>query len=1199
MAKPLEMKDRKIMQLIGECPNATILGLLPVETLNQTGILELVKTVANGSYHQLATLQRDFPAATSYAIALALSKGTTEANFYNALENELGVKFALNRRPELSIAFDEACRALGLVMPESEEETNTDRNIRPIIFQAGILHYWVSPLAEAVLSYLEKNPCPDLEDEQQVVPFARLLAERVPAAQARLRRTLESSVGPIVCRAILSAFSSRDFDQLPPHLREPMREARRKTGGESIRSPYLRYKPEDGLLQVVLPKQSSKLADFNSCWVLGKNTYNALIECTLAVEDLSGTKCQICLTGLRNQFRDQVFSVKLTPDEQEPFFVFRGVDGRRMQLGLRPIIELPLGDYHIVLPAENETNEEEAFGPHGKFKAGKVEIFPGRDDLEIRVGGNTVRLRPKLGSDLIIHDKAGNKLQAVEGTVLFYGDELEIQAYTPAGSGEDSEKMEFKIECVENPEVASKKCSSEKANTKGAYYFYDLSADLVRPFLSKLAAGIHEVQVTAEGRARSFSRSFCYWKGFRRTTKNFGFVCDELPHNFDATTSIGIRKADKGLQICEDHRTAEVVIGIKRPQKTFTLAKPGIWLRLVDPERLDSRPVAIGKSIDVNSNEQLVLESGDTLPWKIYCDQTVLAELKPGQAKQTLNLGALLSQFGESLALEAKNPSGQTQQLVSFAKANLARQLEIESLGHSPFFHQAQGMFAAHKNLKVEEGTFDNNYRASFRIGRSQIQQLEVHISNFSEINSEVSLHKIEIAEGEFALKVKSLELAKITIKADGCDWLVKFEANPTVLPPGVYFIDFKTKKEGQPRWQQLKVADKHGLSESRIVVCAKPECANATDAWGRTLILAASKQDLDEEYQAEQVTALIPEKEVGHALKRLQEALLFKYASPVWPHVQWLETALVRTCRDSYQIANDTVTEAFATVAVASLAQKARASLSIHSTLIFGSQPLLLSLAGARYSTGEIESQVGQVFKEIGKLAAVQTLKDYAATNFSKGCAHEKLLKWFGNFAAVAMNNAKEFKDFDYRQYFEYLANESQELDFKQAEVNFDALLTAEHFLAAVTALNRRFRPLEKARNNNETGAALDKLNQEIQACGNRLDQVSPTVKSLVGFPNYLDLSIPIGIAESALVQVVSDLLLTITGLARLAASGLLKRSQYLKALESLLAPEQASLAHKTHRMCLLISLAPELFAYYMLFWEATLKPIAKYERN
>jgi hypothetical protein len=54
MAKPLDVKDRKIMQLIGQSTSATILGLLPVETSDRDGILELVKTLSNGSSNRLA-----------------------------------------------------------------------------------------------------------------------------------------------------------------------------------------------------------------------------------------------------------------------------------------------------------------------------------------------------------------------------------------------------------------------------------------------------------------------------------------------------------------------------------------------------------------------------------------------------------------------------------------------------------------------------------------------------------------------------------------------------------------------------------------------------------------------------------------------------------------------------------------------------------------------------------------------------------------------------------------------------------------------------------------------------------------------------------------------------------------------------------------------------------------------------------------
>jgi len=1169
MAKPLEVKDRKIMQLIGECSTPTILGLLPVNPTEQEAILELVNTLSNGRFPLLAKLQEDYPAATSYAIALALSKGTTEANFYKALENGLGVRISSNERPVMSMALDVACRALGLVMPDSDEETHTDRNLRPIIFQAGILHYWVEHLAGAVLSYLEKNPCPDLEDEQQVAPFARLLADRVPAAQMRLRRTLESSVGPLVCRAILNAFNTKDFDQLPPHLREPMREARRKTGGESIRSPYLRYNAEDGTLEVVLPKQSPRLADFNSCWVLGKNTYNALIERTLAVGDLPGTKCQICLTGLRSQFKDQAFTVKMATDEHEPFFIFRALDGRRLQIGLRPVIELPLGDYHVLLPVEHKTSEEDAFGQRGQFKTGKVEMFPGRVDLKITVGVNKYLLRPRLGSDLILQDRHGNKLQSLDGTTIFYGDSLDINAFTPTGSSAASAAMEFKMACLENPGVAPLRLLRESADMNGAYYFYELSVDLVQPFLNGLPAGIHEVLVTAEGSARSFTRRFFYWKGFRRTTKNFGFVCDSVPKNFDATTSVGVRTAEKGLQICEEHHGAEVVIGINHPQRAFTLAKPGIWLRLMDSDRLDSRPIALGKNIDVKASEQLILESGDTLTWTICCESTVLAELKPGQAKHTLNLGAVLSQFGESLALEAKSSSGQTLSLLSFAKANLARKLTIQAAPGS------------------------QQYQATFRISRSQIRELELEVQNFADLGSGTKAQKIEVAEGEFELTGFGEDAAKLRFAVEENDWIATLDVNLVKLPPGVYFVDFRSRKVDQTRWQPLRVADKHGLSESRLVICGDLLDGEQKCGWTRVLNDALRNRDLTDRV----VPIPVLETELESLLAKLQKALLFKYASEVWPYIQWLETALVRLCQHTYGAGLNSVGQVYARIAVSSLSQKSESALSIHSTLIFGSQELLLAQAGGAFAgVGPAESQIGRTFQELGNLYKLASLKAYA---FQGGAIDLKLFGYFANAPAVSSGFAPEFQGFRFQEFLKELAEQSEELDFKQSDITAALLLTPEHFVAAVRALNRRFRPLEQVRNSIETGATLGRLNQEIQSCGNQLDQVSPVVKDLVGHPNYLSLSITISSAESGLVQVVSDLLLTVTGLARLTANGLLSPEHYCQRLDELLCPEGASLTRRVHRLCLLMSLAPELFAFYMLFWEATMKPRVQNERN
>lgn len=480
----MQTLDRQLTQQIGLSPSPTILGLLPVETSDQDEILQRVTARLDGRFNRLIQDLFLHPALITYAVAVAVGKGNTEANFYNALANVLGITLGMTQRPSFSEQFEASCRQLGLVVPEDEENTHVNRYIRPVIFQAGILPYWVPHLAQAIKTHLAQNPCPDLEDDEQVQHFTQRIVDRVPVAQTRLRRTLNSEVGPLVCRAILGAFVAEDFDLLPPHYREPMRKAFEDTIKDRIRSPYLSYQSEDGSLLVVLPKQSSRLANYNTCWVLGNNAYNALIERTLEVSDLPEGKLQISLAHLRNQFKDQMFTVKLEPDAQDPFLVFRS-DGRRFPLALRPVIELPLGDYHLALPPDVGTNEEHAFAIKGKFKTAKIEVFPGRSDLKIFVGERVFAVRPRLGSDFMVQDKDGHKLESVDGAVLFYGDKLEVQAFTPAVSDGDA-TMEFKIGCPDDPAIRTVTCRQEEADSKGAYHFYDLSRELVRPFLSGL-----------------------------------------------------------------------------------------------------------------------------------------------------------------------------------------------------------------------------------------------------------------------------------------------------------------------------------------------------------------------------------------------------------------------------------------------------------------------------------------------------------------------------------------------------------------------------------------------------------------------------------------------------------------------------------------------------------------------------------------
>jgi len=1025
--------NRHIIKLIGESATPTILGLLPVETGMQEECIKEVKDYIAGSYRRLRLNFGYFPAASAYAVAVSIGRGVTEANFYNALRDQLGLELSAAERSDLAALFSRVCSDLGLVMPPAEDEDHADRNLRQIIFQAAILPYWVTHLAQAVMAYLEKMPCPDLEEDEQVAKFATLLVGKVPYAQRRLCRTLTSSVGPLVCNAILRAFSTGDFDRLPPHLRVPMREAREKTGADSVKSPFLRYRPESGELAVVLPRQSSRLVDYNSQWILeGCPPFNALIERELEAGELGVGPVLVGLINLRNQLQDQSFLLKLQPDAKEPFFLFRASDGRRLAAGERSDIELGLGDYYLLLGDGVSTNEEESFETVGKYRRALIEMFPNRAVLKVQTAERVVSIRPRLAADILVQDPAGNRICTTDGTPIYYGETLEVHAFCPGDGHSEPDLLEFKIECVENSSVPAKIWRPGKPSQRGAYDFYDLTAGLLRPFLAELPAGIFSIQISAEGKARSFHRRLLYWKGFRGTSPVFGFQCSTPPQNFDPATSVGLLSNAQGLKLDPNHLGAEVILGVRQPARVYSLPKPGLWLHLVDADQYGTRPLVLGQTVEVNpsARQSLVIESGDVLAWQITCRGTVLATLKPGQSKHTLSLSGLLGQFGDVGRLEAIHPGGVPTEALLFAKANLIRDLAVENQAGSV------------------------TYRASFRLSQSQVGVIEVKLTNFADGSDAGCRQELVLAAGEFPAVGLGESGATWRIVAEGSDWLVVLEVQLTKIPAGIHFLDFRGRKQADDAWQPLKVADKFGLSESRLVLVG-PALADATDNWTRMITSVCGAFHKGSPLNLAWLT--LTNADLAQTLHRLQEALLFKYASAVWPGVKWLENALMGVCQACCPPQPGEAQGIFARAAVTGLEVRSEGALNIHSILIFGSQSKIMSVPGQAFSTEEPpRKQIGKVFHELGKIGAAPDFRSYAAAAAQLDCY---VFAGFSNFAAVAKGQAKEFKDFDFTGYFKRLSDDAQQLDSNQARCPVDHLLSAAHFLTAIRALNRRLR--------------------------------------------------------------------------------------------------------------------------------------------
>ncbi len=1164
--------NRLLIRLIGQSQSPTILGLLPVELSVQEACIGELRDYLGRDFGRLQKVFGFFPAAAVYAIAVSVGRGVTDANFYDPIREQLGLTLNSQERAGMAACFANACRKLGMAMPPDTEEGNTDRNLRQIIFQAGILPYWVRHLGPAVTSYLERNVCPDLEDEEQVRRFAEVISQKVPDGQRRLQRTLLSNVGPLVAKSILLAFSSGDFDLLPPHLREPMREARRRSGAESIRSPFLRCRRETGELVLVLPRQNAKIADYRTFWSIDQRTYNALIERELDVADLPGTGIiHIKLEDLRQPYQNQKFSVKVAPDEREPFFLFRALDGRRLLTGEHTEIELPLGDYELLLGEGLVTNDDSAYRAAGRFRVAHIEIFPGRETLEISTGDRNYTIRPRLGADILIQDPSGNRLATLEGASIFFGETLNVLAFSPAVEGADEQSLNFRIELLVSSHAPPITAAAVLPVQRDAYLFYELTDNLLRPFVASLPAGVFELQISAEGRSRSFHRKFIYWKGFYSTSSVFGFLCASPVQNLDLASSPGLVQSPEGLRLLPNHAGSAVTLSMRQPKQVFTLAKPGIWLGCQSAEHIERLPLSIGASVEISpaSRETIFIESGDLLPWQISCRSIQLAILKPGHPRCALNASVLLAQFGEQVNLLAENPAGTRVQLVRLVKANLFRDLKVE----------------------CPPGTLV--YQASFRVSKSQVKVLEISRQNFAADSIETVKTELELVCGRIPESGLGETAAFWNIEDGGDDWVIRLEAKLDEILPGVHFIDFRGQTQDQDVWQSMKVADVHGLSENRLVVIsAKP--ALPISSWSQLIASASGSFQRGSNFDISWLE--IDAGDMMTILERLQQALLFKYASAVWPQVRWLELTLTIVCQRCFNPKSEgRLLQAFVANAVAGLERRSSAGLSINSILVMGCQSKLLSVNGGEFaSVSRQNGMVARYFSELGSVAQAATLRDYAWS----GCElAEDFLTHFDNFNVVARNAESEFSRFKFAEYFKHLGDAIQELDFQQSRLADDRLLSASHFLSAIRSLNRRFRPLEEVRQQNIPTGSLNRMVGDLQAMSRQIDSVGQSLKEKLNIPAFVELKVPLAMAECELVQSVSDILLLIAGMARLKAAGLISRDVYKGWLRSLLVSGDSDTERRIRRFCLLLSLSPELFAFYMLFWESALKPQARHE--
>jgi len=898
----------------------------------------------------------------------------------------------------------------------------------------------------------------------------------------------------------------------------------------------------------------------------------------IPIQDFQGDTVTVRLCQLANEFEDQEYEVPLRPTPDEPVFIFRESDGRKLQLpqirGERDVdVEINPGDYTLVLAGNCTTDNDELFQLSADgHRYGQLPLDARDDPLTVNAGERTISIRPRLISGIRVGGPDSNVLTDSNGQRIFFGEPLDVLAHVPEEALGENEEIVMSVSNPAATGVEPMEIALLKPDTDGAFCFFELWDCLIQPFLDGVESGIHQLEIRGNVKSRSFGAKFYYWKGLDSVSKAEGFRCSEMPRNIDWDNSTGLRREEAGLEINPQHPGPVVSLAITRPYQVFLLSKPGLWISVYSTENYAEEHLQLGDSFEINSvfQQEVRLVSGDQCDWDLYCGNSHLTRLTHYRPKYRLPAAALLGDYGDAGTIVARDPLGNEVDLFSFARASVAR------------------------DLTFEPGTDSGHTKASFRLGCDSISQLRVTARNFASRSDEVWKWEMPFEAGSRELAVPGLsEPIRMKLEPADNDLVVSVDAETLNSEGGLYFLDFAICKKATGTWFPLKVAERHNLSDVRLAISALLVNKGEGDYWGQFLSWALART-----YGTTATEEMpLPEsiEDVAAAIEKFQSALLFKYPSQVWPHVAWIKTAYHGFCQSAFSSADDDRCRLFAERALYGLARKERETLSVLSALLMGHQVRLLALPGRFFPKPKGEGMTERCFEKLQLSAGYESLAVFVREHPT--AVDMELYLCFANAPMVAANQAPEFADFDHRRLSERFRSAFERYQRTRERESAFSLLSPRHLLEAVRPLNRRLRPFEEVRNDETAYRQLAKYSGWIRLAKNRVFRVWPALDRNTGIPMQQDEQILHfdQIVEMDLAEEAALVLCAVAGLGRLAAGGLLTGEEYLQHLVDLFKTDDATAEDICDRLSLVLGLGPEVFAFFMLFWELLLKPKAR----
>lgn len=1200
-ARELDLRMRSIIEEAQSLSSEdALLGFLNIADEEQEEILSLAREELSKPRRNAARFLRSYPALASYALTLAGAVGLKHesvgsSSFYRAWDASIGWSPAPTSRKKIARAYMAALRHLDLRVQSIFVDQELDWKGGCYLFHAAVLPHFIQPLESALKSVQRELPLPDPDEPQQIDEFAKLLSNRVERGQARLIAVLKSPVGALLVRRLVLWHITGDPELFPPFILSMLEEQKTAEQETIIKRPHIAFDLQEEALFLELPAQSNKITNSQSRWVVNGRAFRAdatreplrLSEITTPdTEDIT-----VEIDGLlrkskqgTSNLRKQTYSFTTGISQEQPFRIFREADGREVRVqARRGQVELTLGYKYLALLSDEIDIESAHFCD--ECELGQIVEFDMNIDspaLSINDGETEWTIKPKINPGAFVHRKDALAFKAKEliedkDVSINYGSDFGLTIALPSGA--ESGAVVF-----------------DSKTSKGRMLHSDITApasedhltliDLSQQFtawLSDLPATIHEIEIIVTPISRKpFRQSFWYWKGLQYVSQSGDMYCKDFPGGIETK---GYQRKENRLEYTPGvSRRAELISEAEGLPKNFQLRipKPGVDITISsnEGEVLETNPT---QAIDIlpSDTRTITFHHGGLAPIELTAAGTLIGKIDSERSSLSRSLGALAANHGKTGSIDAR------------AVIPL-----IEELGKKITHWRTPKVFNRCEAVDNELGEYywelsglTSTGLQGIRVRLNELETNALDSAACSEVEIELPEHHEHVAETSI---IEGLSV-EVSLSFKGAYRFI-FNHNRHSSIGQVHVVEMDCIITDSSGWQQLACNEGHGrLSDIRLLFKGHPpEEPNKSN-----LVHNVFWDDLSKIGFGHDLNIHIDQPElVERWLNTARWLVNYRYPKSVWEKYNFRLKALY------HSVTRLAVTNNGA----AYWWQNAAAGLEEHAkgkTLTATVAPCLLFGAAYAGSFPKLGDQPVEFLKDgdlITKCLSESSLVmeaqkgalNYVQSAFQESRIDPEFLGYFYSWQQLLQMQDVRLKGFSLLEWSSKLSTKIKHASFEGMADEF-RLLDHNHYLECIRKLSERGKILDNIRGS-ETSHWLSPHISKLNQLGHH---ASGVLRQITGKPHE-ELWEPFESSELLLLE--EDLRAIVLSLIK--ASAVLA-SAYASVNKGLITPEKAFEALKQDfgedpnqsetRRFLILGSAPELIAYFFLFFTFTLEPTSK----